>query len=180
MRGPKRRRAPSPLDRSSLNELALTYVGRFATTRARLASYLSRKIRERGWADEAPAEIEAVVERLSGLGYVDDCQYALSKARSLTARGYGPRRVNQSLHAAGIGEEDGEAARALAGDESVALPSAGAGTGWGSFVRATETLTWIMSANRLYTTGYNFSSSKAISTSSPGPSARIALEIPKP
>lgn len=119
MRGPKRRRAPSPLDPSRLNELALTYVGRFATTRAKLASYLSRKIRERGWADEAPAEIEAVVERLAGLGYVDDSQYALSKARSLTSRGYGPRRVNQSLHAAGIGEEDGEAARALAGDESV-------------------------------------------------------------
>jgi regulatory protein len=60
-----------------------------------------------------------VVERIARLGYVDDAQYALSKARSLTSRGYGPRRVTQSLHAAGIGEEDGEAARALAGDESV-------------------------------------------------------------
>ena len=44
---------------------------------------------------------------------------ALSKARSLTGRGYGPRRVNQSLHAAGIGDEDGAAARELAGTESV-------------------------------------------------------------
>lgn len=119
MRGRKRRREPTPLDTGRLDELALTYVGRFATTRAKLGSYLARKIRERGWAGERPAEVEAVVERLARLGYVDDAQYALSKARSLTSRGFGPRRVSQSLHAAGIGEEDGAAARTLAGDESV-------------------------------------------------------------
>jgi regulatory protein len=119
MRGRKRRRDPTPLDPSRLDELALTYVGRFATTRAKLGAYLARKIRERGWEGDRPAEVESVVERLVRLGYVDDAQYALSKARSLTSRGYGPGRVTQSLHAAGIGEEDGEAARALAGDESV-------------------------------------------------------------
>lgn len=119
MRGRKRRREPRPLDSARLDELALTYVGRFATTRAKLGSYLSRKIRERGWAGEQPPEPERIVERLAELGYVDDAQYALSKARSLTGRGYGPRRVSQSLHAAGIGEEDGEAARELAGEESV-------------------------------------------------------------
>jgi regulatory protein len=119
MRGRKRRREPQPLDSARLDELALTYVGRFATTRAKLGSYLSRKIRERGWAGEQPPEPERIVERLAELGYVDDAQYALSKARSLTGRGYGPRRVSQSLHAAGIGEEDGEAARELAGEESV-------------------------------------------------------------
>jgi regulatory protein len=119
MRGRKRRRDPTPLDPSRLDELALTYVGRFATTRAKLGAYLARKICERGWEGDRPAEVESVVERIARLGYVDDAQYALSKARSLTSRGYGPGRVTQSLHAAGIGEEDGEAARALAGDESV-------------------------------------------------------------
>ena len=119
MRGRSRRREPLPLDSARLDELALTYVGRFATTRAKLESYLARKIRERGWAGERAPETQAVVERLVSLGYVDDAQYALSKARSLTGRGYGPRRVGQSLYAAGIGEEDGEAARELAGEESV-------------------------------------------------------------
>lgn len=119
MRGRSRRREPKPLDSARLDELALTYVGRFATTRAKLGTYLARKLRERGWASEQPPDIDRIVERLASLGYVDDAQYALSKARSLTGRGYGPRRVSQSLHAAGIGEEDGEAARDLAGSESV-------------------------------------------------------------
>ena len=119
MRGRSRHRDPVPLDSAKLDELALIYVGRFATTRAKLGAYLSRKIRERGWAGDRPPEPGRIVERLSGLGYVDDAQYALSKARALTGRGYGPRRVSQSLHAAGIAEQDGEAARALAGEESV-------------------------------------------------------------
>jgi regulatory protein len=119
MRGRSRHRDPVPLDSAKLDELALTYVGRFATSRAKLGAYLSRKIRERGWAGDRPPEPGRIVERLAGLGYVDDAQYALSKARALTGRGYGPRRVSQSLYAAGIAEEDGEAARALAGEESV-------------------------------------------------------------
>jgi regulatory protein len=113
------RRERPALDGDSLNELALAYVGRFATTRAKLGAYLSRKVRERGWAGERGPDIESVVERLADLGYVDDAGYALSKARSLSARGYGKRRVGQSLRAAGIGEEDGEAALELADSESV-------------------------------------------------------------
>lgn len=115
----KTRKARPPLNQEKLSELALTYVGRFATTRARLAAYLSRKLRERGWAGERPADVDRIVERLSSLGYVDDAAYALSKSRALTARGYGARRVRQSLRAAGIGEEDGEEARAAADAEAV-------------------------------------------------------------
>jgi regulatory protein len=115
----KSRKPRPPLDGEKLKELALAYVGRFATTRAKLATYLARKVRERGWEDERPAEIEAIVERLAELGYVDDAAYALSKSRSLTARGYGGRRVRQSLHAAGIGEEDAEPAHEHARAEAV-------------------------------------------------------------
>lgn len=111
----RRSRKPRPpLDRGSLDELALAYVGRFATTRARLAAYLGRKIRERGWAEAGTADVEGIVERLSALGYVDDAAYALSKSRALTGRGYGARRVRQSLRAAGIAEEDCVPAHELA------------------------------------------------------------------
>ena len=113
------RKPRPPLDPRRLDELALAYVGRFATTRVKLASYLSRKIRERGWAGEQPAEVEAVVERLAGLGYVDDSAFALSKSRSLTSRGYGSRRVNQALRAAGVGEEEGVEARQHAEADAV-------------------------------------------------------------
>ena len=115
----KGRKARPPLTRESLSELALAYVGRFATTRAKLASYLGRKLGERGWAGEEPAEVEAIVERLRRLGYVDDAAYALSKSRALTGRGYGVRRVRESLRAAGVAEEDSEAARELAEADSV-------------------------------------------------------------
>ena len=108
-----------PLDAARLDELALAYVGRFSTTRSKLRSYLARKIRERGWEGDREADLEAVAERLAGLGYVDDAAYALSKSRGLTARGYGARRVNQSLRAAGVGEEEAAPARDLAQEESV-------------------------------------------------------------
>lgn len=97
----------------------MAYVGRFATTRAKLASYLARKLRERGWeAPRAPAT-DALVEKLARLGYVDDGAYALAKARSLGARGYGRRRVSLALRQAGVGEEDGRAAEERAQAEAV-------------------------------------------------------------
>lgn len=115
----KPRRERPPLDADKLRELALAYVGRFATTRARLCSYLDRKIRERGWSGDRPPEIEAIVGRIVELGYVDDAAWALSKARSLTGRGYGARRVRQSLQAAGVGAQDCEPAGALAEADAV-------------------------------------------------------------
>ena len=114
-----RRRPRPPLDEPSLGELALSYVGRFATTRAKLADYLKRKIRERGWAGNADPPIAAIVERCVRNGFVDDAAFALSKARSLSARGYGASRLRQNLRAAGVDEADGSAARELAGEEAV-------------------------------------------------------------
>ncbi|HUG44962.1 MAG TPA: RecX family transcriptional regulator [Sphingomicrobium sp.] len=108
------RTARPPLDAARLGELALAYVGRFATTRAKLSVYLERKIRERGWAGQAPPDVEAIAQRLASLGYIDDAAFALSRARSLTERGYGSKRVRHSLRAAGVGDEDSEPARELA------------------------------------------------------------------
>ncbi|HET9811921.1 MAG TPA: regulatory protein RecX [Sphingomicrobium sp.] len=115
----RRRRERPPLDSEKLRELALAYVGRFATTRAKLRSYLGRKVRERGWAGQEAPDVDAIADRLASLGYVDDAAYALSKSRSLTGRGYGLGRVRQSLRAAGIGEQDSAPARAHAEDEKV-------------------------------------------------------------
>ena len=119
MQPTRSRRSPKPLDAASLEELALAYVGRFATSRAKLRDYLSRKLRERGWDGPNAPDIGALAERLADRGYVDDAAFALSKSRVLTGRGYGERRVRQALRVAGIGEEDGAAARALAASEAV-------------------------------------------------------------
>lgn len=106
------RRRPAPLTRSALDELALRYVSRFATTRAKLIAYLQRKLRERGWtADEPDPDLPALAERFAELGYVDDAAFAVAKASSLTRRGYGPRRVTQALQQAGVDDDDAAAAR---------------------------------------------------------------------
>jgi regulatory protein len=115
----RRRKERPPLSPQALDEMALRYVGRFATTRARLASYLARKLRERGWSGEREPDLDTLTGRLMRLGYVDDAAYAISKARALTGRGYGERRVRQSLKAAGVGEEEGRPAEELAKEERV-------------------------------------------------------------
>ena len=112
------RRGARPLDSRRLEELALRYVGRFATTRAKLLQYLVRKVRERGWDGDAAADPEALATRFADLGYVDDRAFALSKEASHAARGLGRRRLSASLHAAGVGEEDGADALALAESRS--------------------------------------------------------------
>ena len=98
------RRAPKPLDAARLEELALAYVARFATSTAKLERYLRRKLRERGWAGEQEPDIAAIVERHSRLGHVDDAAYAKGRAGSLLRPGYGQRRVNEALGQAGIDE----------------------------------------------------------------------------
>ncbi|MFL6733678.1 MAG: regulatory protein RecX [Sphingomicrobium sp.] len=115
----KPRRERPPLDQQALSDLALRYVGRFATTRSKLLTYLRRKLRERGWSGTSEPDLEAMVQRFVELGYIDDAGYALSKSRSLTGRGYGVTRVVQSLRIAGVEEEDGLEARAHAEQQAV-------------------------------------------------------------
>lgn len=115
-----RRPAPRPLNPARLEELALAYAARFATSAARLESYLSRKVRERGWGAEnedgapptgdealeaARAAVAAVVGRCVALGYVDDAAFARARAGGLARRGLGARRIEADLAQAGIAED---------------------------------------------------------------------------
>lgn len=102
---------PRPLDAARLNEMALAYVARFATSAGKLSDYLRRKLRERGWEGEGEADLHAIVSRFVELGYVDDAGFARGKAQSLLRRGYGARRIDQALGAAGIAEPLREEAR---------------------------------------------------------------------
>jgi regulatory protein len=116
LRSDRHRKPAPPLDRGRLERLALHYVGRYATTRAKLSAYLLRKIGERGWAEEAEPPIQALVERFAELGYIDDQAFASARAGALQRRGYGGRRIDQALRAAGIAEQDGAPAKAAAED----------------------------------------------------------------
>ena len=106
----------TPLNEASLNELALTYVARYATSRAKLIAYLARKIRERGWSGERPYNSEAIADRMVELNYIDDAAYAAMKAGALVRRGYGKRRLGDIYYRDGIGEEDRSDANQIAED----------------------------------------------------------------
>ncbi|MEL7199569.1 MAG: RecX family transcriptional regulator [Pseudomonadota bacterium] len=108
-RGTSKPKKRKPLDEASLRDLALHYAARFATTGAKLENYLARKIRERGVAEDGKGrtvdlDVSRLVARLIELGYVNDDAYARAKSRDLTHRGFGARRVEQALWAAGVQE----------------------------------------------------------------------------
>ncbi|WEK41736.1 MAG: RecX family transcriptional regulator [Candidatus Sphingomonas colombiensis] len=115
---PSERRPPRPLNAATLDQLALRYVERFATTRGKLADYLRRKIRERGWEGDL-IEPAAVAERMATLGYVDDRGFAEMRAAALARRGYGGRRVADALRAAHVSESDAAIAMEPAAERSI-------------------------------------------------------------
>lgn len=112
------RQSAPPLDRSGLERLALRYVERFATTRGRLADYLRRKIRERGWDGET-VDPAAIADRMAELGYIDDRAWAEAKANAMARRGLGGRRVAGALRQAGIAGEDADAVAPVVADQSI-------------------------------------------------------------
>jgi regulatory protein len=99
-------REPRPIDAAQLQDMALGYAARYATTAAKLRRYLQRKLGERIWTPADPPDIDGLVTRLTGLGYVNDRAYAASKQRDLTARGFGAGRVRGALAAAGVARDD--------------------------------------------------------------------------
>lgn len=116
-RPPREPRAPRPIDAAHLQDMAVGYAARYATTAAKLRRYLARKLSERGWSGEALPDVDGLVERITALGYVDDRAFAAAKARGMAARGLGTRRVQGALSADGVGRED-VAAAVAAGDDA--------------------------------------------------------------
>jgi regulatory protein len=89
--------------------------------RAHFQRELERKLSQRGHDSE---EIAAAVEKLTGLGYLDDAECARSLAAGpLARRGYGPLRMRAELERRGAPEaaaEEAVAAIFADGDEAAA------------------------------------------------------------
>ena len=99
-------REPRPIDAAQLQELAVGYAARYATTAAKLRRYLERKLGERVWTPAQAPDVVGLVSQITALGYVNDRAYAASKQRDLTARGFGAGRVRGALSAAGVSRDD--------------------------------------------------------------------------
>ena len=96
---------PKPLDSRALKDLAMAYVARYATTSGKLRRYLQRKLRECEWSGDGAPDIDSLVDRFVDQGYVDDAGWAQTRASGLSARGYGRRKIGETLRAAGIDDE---------------------------------------------------------------------------
>ena len=99
-------RGARPLNAQRLDALAIRYVGRYATTRAKLVEYLKRKLRERGWEGDGNAKVVEIAQKFADLGYIDDRAFALAKASAHASRGLGSRRLGLALRSAGVEDED--------------------------------------------------------------------------
>ena len=110
MRSRPRRRAPDaePLtDLAACREAALKLLERQRRTRADL----ERRLRDRGYA---PAVIAGVLERLAGVGLVDDAEYARAwLAGRWGRRAAGWRKLEQDLRGRGLSPEDIARGRAM-------------------------------------------------------------------
>lgn len=115
-RGP--RKPLPPLDSATLTAIAIRYVERFQTSRARLLRLLQQKLRQRGWQEGLPPpDLPAIADRMVELGYVNDAAFAEARARGLTRRGMGAGRVRSTLSAYGIDADT--SASALEGHDAL-------------------------------------------------------------
>ena len=106
--------------KTRLDNKALHYLGRYASSEANLRQILKRfamrKCQPTDADDDADAdtdafrqiletEIDALITRYRALGYLDDRGFALGRARAMRARGASTRRIIQTLRAKGVDAE---------------------------------------------------------------------------
>lgn len=113
-RGTARRR-PRKVTPQYLENAALHYLERFATSAANLRRVLMRKVmlsaREHGTdPDEGAQWVDALVERYQQAGLLDDAAYASMRARSINRQGGSTRAIRAKLAVKGVAADDVEAA----------------------------------------------------------------------
>ena len=112
---------PMPINpdrlKSRLENKALHYLGRYASSEANLRQILKRfamrKCQPTDTDDDdtdafrqiLETAIDALITRYRALGYVDDRGFALGRARAMRARGASTRRIIQTLKAKGVDAE---------------------------------------------------------------------------
>lgn len=104
-----------PMTEDRLKDRALWYLGRYACTRRRLSDYLTRHVRKQlaaieGAEQDVAALVEAVVQRCTAAGLLDDQAYAQARVRSLERRGKGRSIIRAQLGADGVEKPLAEAA----------------------------------------------------------------------
>ena len=98
-------KAPEPLTRQKVEQMALAYVNRFDCTASKLKQHLAQRVRKLGGDEQAAQWIFELVERYCGSGVLDDARFAKNLAPQLTRRGKSSRVISQKLALRGVPSE---------------------------------------------------------------------------
>ena len=115
MDGGGNKATPAPPDRNSLEQQALRYLERYASSAARLRQVLRRSLqraarRGGGEIEGGEAMVDAVIAKLVRVGLLDDARYAEFRAASLARRGGSLYVIRRDLIARGVAKAQIEAA----------------------------------------------------------------------
>ena len=113
--------APAAIDPALVEEWALSYLGRYASSAANLRRVLERRVWRRLGTDRdalaaTRTAIDALIERYRANGLLDDAAYAAQRARARSGRGEPLRRIAAGLAAKGVDAADAAAALAALRD----------------------------------------------------------------
>ena len=101
--------------------MALHYLDRYSATEASLRAVLNRRIRKSATLHEPdpdiPAWVDALLEDMKRLGFINDEAFAQTRAVSLHRSGKSARAIRQTLVGKGIRGEALDRAMAAAADE---------------------------------------------------------------
>lgn len=124
------RRGPRKVTAKSLENMALFYLERHASSVANFRQVLMRKVARSVRAHDTDAEagaalVEALIARYRRVGLLDDRAYALGRVASRHRQGDSVRAIRAKLRAKGVADDDIAAAlAALARDVGAAAPGA--------------------------------------------------------
>ena len=104
----KTSKIPKKITPERLRNIALYYLGRYASSSANLRQVLLRRVQKSAYHHkdtdlaQAGAWIDDIVSDMMRMGYIDDNQYAQTKAHSLHMRGTSRRAIYQKLLQKGL------------------------------------------------------------------------------
>ena len=118
----QKRRGPKKATPKYLENAALHYLGRFASSAENLRRVLMRKVDRSARAHgtdraEGSAQVESLIRRFARSGLVDDAAYARARAASLARRGASARLIRAKLAEKGVGPDAVAAALAALADD---------------------------------------------------------------
>ena len=119
--GRRQPRKPRKITPEYLRRVALHYLDRYSATEASLRAVLNRRIRKSATLHEPdpdiPAWVDALLEDMKRLGFINDEAFAQTRAVSLHRSGKSARAIRQTLVGKGVRGEALDRAMAAAADE---------------------------------------------------------------